>query len=130
MNPGNFSSALAEVTDYWSPRVIGKVNDQYVKVAKLKGEFEWHKHEDEDELFFVVYGSLTIQFRDRDIHLNAGDFHVVPRNTMHNPIAAEECGIVLIETVSTLHTGDVVSPRSKPIEQQLTGAKFAKQPSC
>lgn len=119
MNSRNFSAALKEITEYWSPRVIGKVNDQYVKVAKLKGEFEWHKHDDEDELFYVVYGELKLQFEDRDVDLRAGDFYIVPKNTLHNPIAREECGVALIETISTLHTGDVITSRTKPIEKQL-----------
>jgi mannose-6-phosphate isomerase-like protein (cupin superfamily) len=118
----NFAAALKDVTEYWSPRVVGQVNDQYVKVAKLKGEFTWHKHDAEDEMFYVVYGSLRIQFQDRDeVVLNVGDFCIVPKNTMHNPVADEECGIVLIETVSTLHTGNVASPLAKSIEEQLNG---------
>jgi mannose-6-phosphate isomerase-like protein (cupin superfamily) len=118
----NFAAALKDVTEYWSPRVVGRVNDQYVKVAKLKGEFTWHKHADEDEMFLVVYGSLRIQFEDRpEVALHAGDFCIVPKNTMHNPVADEECGIALIETVSTLHTGDTPSPLAKSIEQQLNG---------
>jgi mannose-6-phosphate isomerase-like protein (cupin superfamily) len=118
----NFAAALEGVTEYWSPRVVGQVNDQYVKVAKLKGEFTWHKHAAEDEMFYVVYGRLRIQFEDRDdAVLNAGDFCIVPQNTMHNPVADEECGIALFEPVSTLHTGDTVSPLTKRIEDQLKG---------
>ncbi|KVD78883.1 cupin [Burkholderia sp. ABCPW 14] len=117
----NFEAALRDVTEYWSPRVVGRVNDQYVKVAKLKGEFTWHKHADEDEMFYVVYGSLRIQFEDRDVVLNAGDFCIVPKNTMHNPVAEDECGIALIETVTTLHTGDTPSPLAKSIDAQLAG---------
>lgn len=117
----NFVQALESVTDYWSPRVIGRVNDQYIKVAKLKGQFTWHKHEAEDELFLVIYGSLTIQFEDRTVTLGPGEFCVVPKGTMHNPVAEEECGMVLIETVTTLHTGNVESPLTKSIEQQLQG---------
>lgn len=101
----NFEAALRDVSEYWSPRVVGRVNDQYVKVAKLKGEFTWHKHADEDEMFYVVYGRLRIQFEGRDdVVLNPGDFCIVPKNTMHNPVAEAECGIALIETVTTLHT--------------------------
>ncbi|AHI67040.1 cupin domain-containing protein [Burkholderia thailandensis] len=118
----NFEAALRDVTEYWSPRVVGRVNDQYVKVAKLKGEFTWHKHAGEDEMFYVVYGSLRIQFEGRaDVVLNAGDFCIVPKNTMHNPVAEAECGIALIETVTTLHTGDTPSPLAKSIDAQLAG---------
>jgi len=115
----SFRSELETVTDYWSPRVIGRVNDQYVKVAKLKGEFVWHKHDDEDELFHVVKGRLVIQYEDETIELNEGDFHIVPKGVMHYPVAEEECWIVLIEPASTKHTGDVVSERTRSIEEQL-----------
>ncbi|ABN93789.1 cupin domain-containing protein [Burkholderia pseudomallei] len=118
----NFEAALRDVSEYWSPRVVGRVNDQYVKVAKLKGEFTWHKHADEDEMFYVVYGRLRIQFEGRDdVVLNPGDFCIVPKNTMHNPVAEAECGIALIETVTTLHTGDAPSPLAKSIDAQLAG---------
>ena len=108
------------MTDYWTPRVVGEVNDQYVKVAKLKGEFVWHAHENEDELFLIVYGTLVIQLEDsEDVVLNAGEFFTVPKGVRHNPVAAEEVGIVLIETKTTLHTGDVVTDRSVPIDRQV-----------
>ena len=113
-------AALDTVTDHWSPKVVGRVNDHYVKVAKLLGEFVWHAHDNEDELFQVVYGTLVIQFEDRDdVTLNAGDFTVVPKGVRHNPVAAEEVGIVLIETVTTTHTGDVMTDRTKSIDDQL-----------
>ena len=115
----NIESALAGISQYWSPQVIGQVNDQYIKVAKLKGELMWHSHTDEDELFMVVYGTLKIQLEDRDLILQPGEFCVIPKGVRHNPVALEECGIVLIETVTTLHTGDEISTRSVPIEQQL-----------
>ncbi|HEX8544514.1 MAG TPA: cupin domain-containing protein [Pseudomonas sp.] len=115
----NIESALAKVSQYWSPQVIGQVNDQYIKVAKLKGELMWHSHANEDELFMVVYGTLKIQLEDRDLVLQPGEFCVIPRGVRHNPVALDECGIVLIETVTTLHTGDEISARSVPIEQQL-----------
>lgn len=119
--PTSFVQALAQVTDYWSPRVVAQVNDQYVKVAKVKGEFTWHQHDHEDELFLVIYGRLVIQFDDRNITLDPGECYVVPKGTRHKPVAEEECGLVLIETVTTLHTGDVVSPLTRTIEQQLAG---------
>ena len=117
----NLRQALEQLTEYWSPRVVGRANDQYIKVAKVKGEFTWHRHDDEDEIFLVIYGSLTIQFEDREVALGPGDFYVVPKGVMHNPVAAEECGMVLIEPVSTLHTGNVESPLTRSIEQQLPG---------
>lgn len=116
----NFANELEQVTEYWTPRVVGEVNDHYVKVAKLKGEFVWHAHENEDELFFIVYGTLRIQLEGRDeVVLNQGDFFTVPKGLRHNPIAEEEVGVVLIETKSTLHTGDVVTDRTVPVERQL-----------
>lgn len=114
------AAALEQVTEYWTPRVIGRVNDQYIKVAKLKGELTWHDHADEDEMFLVVYGQLKIEFEGRDVLLGPGDFCVVPKKTMHNPVANEECGIVLIETVTTRHTGNRVIPGTVSIERQLT----------
>ena len=117
----NFLQALEQITEHWSPRVIGRVNDQYVKVAKVQGQLAWHKHDSEDEMFLVVYGRLILQFEDKEVVLNPGDFYVVPKGTMHNPVAQEECGIVLIETVTTQHTGDVVTPLTKSVEEQLSG---------
>lgn len=99
--------------------MVGQVNDQYVKVAKLLGEFAWHKHDDEDELFYVIKGQLEIQYEGYRVALGEGDFHVVPRGVMHNPLAREECWIALIEPVATKHTGDVISERTKSIDDQL-----------
>lgn len=111
--------ALRQVTAYWTPRIVGRVNDQYVKVAKLKGELAWHDHAEEDEMFFVVYGKLSIEFEDRTVRLGPGEFCIVPKKTRHNPVADEECGIMLIETVSTRHTGELVFERTVAIEDQL-----------
>nr|WP_256261392.1 cupin domain-containing protein [Pseudomonas gingeri] len=110
---------MDNVTQHWSPQVIGRVNDQYIKVAKLKGELLWHAHADEDEMFMVVYGTLKIQLEHREVILKAGEFYVIPKGVRHNPVADDECGIVLIETVTTLHTGDEITSRSVPIETQL-----------
>lgn len=96
------------------------MNDSYIKVAKVKGEFVWHKHEGEDELFFVVKGSLRIQLEGGGaVTLREGELFVVPKNTMHNPVADEECWLMLIEPVSTKHTGDVETDRTRSIEEQL-----------
>jgi quercetin dioxygenase-like cupin family protein len=120
MFPVNFSEAFNTITEHWSPKIIGRVNDQYIKVAKVKGELAWHKHDDEDELFQVIKGQLVIQFEDApEITLLPGEFFVVPKGVMHNPVAEEECWIVLIETVTTKHTGDVEIPLTKTIDQQL-----------
>jgi quercetin dioxygenase-like cupin family protein len=113
--------AVAEALDeYWSPKVVARVNDQYVKVAKLRGEFTWHSHDAEDELFFVLRGSLKIQYAEGNtVELKAGSLHVVPRGVVHNPVAEEDCWIALIETVTTKHTGNVDSPLTRSIAEQL-----------
>ena len=115
-------AALDEVAEHWSPKVVGRVNDQYVKVAKLLGEFVWHRHDDEDELFQVMRGRLRIQFEGgAETVLQAGEFCVVPRGVLHNPVADEECWIMLIETVTTRHTGGVETLRTRSIAEQLAG---------
>lgn len=119
----NFLTALSQVSDHWSPKVVGQINDQYVKVAKLLGQLAWHKHDNEDELFYIVKGSLQIEYETHTVELDVGDFHVVPKGTLHNPVAAEECWIVLIEPATTKHTGDVVTDRTRSIEQQLAAGQ-------
>lgn len=119
LTPLNLESQFHDVTELWSPKVIGCVNDQYVKIARLHGEFVWHAHEDEDELFLVVRGTLRIRLEDGDVTLGAGEIVVVPRGVRHNPVAADECWVMLIETVTTKHTGEVVSDRTRSIEEQL-----------
>ena len=115
----NILEQFHDIVDYWSPKVIGQVNEQYIKVAKIKGELTWHDHKYEDELFLVLKGKLIIQFKDTEVELNEGDFYVVPKGVLHNPVAKDECWIVLIETVTTKHTGDVETPLTKTLEQQL-----------
>ncbi|WP_158745108.1 cupin domain-containing protein [Acidisphaera sp. L21] len=118
--PVDILAALDGVTEHWSPKVVGRVNDQYIKVAKLLGQLVWHRHDDEDELFQVVRGRLRIQFEGGEqTVLEAGQFCVVPRGVLHNPVADEECWIVLIETVTTKHTGDVQTPRTRSIADQV-----------
>lgn len=114
------AAELRQVTDHWSPRVVARVNDQYVKVAKLLGELVWHAHDVEDEMFLVVSGRLRIQLPDDvEVALTPGQFYVVPRGVQHNPIADEEVEIVLVETVTTAHTGDVIVDRTVPVERQV-----------
>ena len=119
LRPTNIAEQLARVTEHWSPKVVGRVNDQFVKVAKVKGELTWHAHDAEDELFLVVKGRLTLQFEDGAVTLGEGDFYVVPRGVRHNPVADEECWIVLVETVTTDHTGGVETPLRRSIEEQM-----------
>ena len=114
------AAELRQVRAHWTPRVVGQVNDQYIKVAKLLGELVWHAHDAEDEMFLVVSGRLRIQLPgDEEVVLDPGQFYVVPRGVKHNPIAEEEVEIVLIETVTTAHTGDVVVEGTVPLERQV-----------
>jgi mannose-6-phosphate isomerase-like protein (cupin superfamily) len=109
----------AALTELWSPRVIAEVDDSYVKVAKIQGTFGWHSHEHEDELFMILKGSLRIEMQDESVDLGEGDVYVVPKGTRHNPIAAEECHVLLIERKSTLHTGDMITEKTRSIADQL-----------
>jgi mannose-6-phosphate isomerase-like protein (cupin superfamily) len=110
----------ASLADYWSPRVVGEVDDSYIKVAKVFGTFGWHSHDDEDELFFILKGHLRIE-RENDsaIELDEGQMFVVPKGVRHNPVAAEECHILLIEKKSTLHSGNEVNAKARSIAEQL-----------
>jgi mannose-6-phosphate isomerase-like protein (cupin superfamily) len=117
----NLRREASALKEYWSPRILGQVNDQYVKVAKIKGDLAWHKHDDEDEMFLVLDGNLHIEYEDCTVKLEVGDFHVVPRGTMHNPVCDDECLIALIETVTTKHTGDEITTKTKSIDEQLGG---------
>ena len=121
-NVKRFEDELLSINEFWSPKVVGQVNDQYIKVAKLKGELAWHKHDHEDEMFYIVKGCLVIQFENHTVNLNEGDFYIVPKGVMHNPVAENECWIVLVESVTTQHIGDLETPLTKTIEQQLASA--------
>lgn len=112
MEKVNIREKFGSFEDRWSPKIIGEVNDAYVKAVKLKGEFVWHHHDEEDELFLVVRGSLVIKLRDRDIRLEEGEFVVIPRGVEHLPVAEEEAHVLLLEPKSTLNTGNVTSERT------------------
>ncbi len=103
---------LAMFDDHWNPRIVGELNGQYVKLTKLQGEFVWHSHDDEDELFWVIKGRLLIKFRDKDVTLDEGEFLIVPRGVEHKPVAAEEVHVLLFEPKSTVNTGNVQSDRT------------------
>lgn len=115
----NLLQAFDRVTEYWSPKVIGRVNDQLLKVAKLKGHLVWHAHDHEDELFYVLKGRMRIELEQQTIDLGEGDCFTVPRGVRHNPVAENECWIVLIEPASTKHTGDEITPQTRSLDQQL-----------
>jgi mannose-6-phosphate isomerase-like protein (cupin superfamily) len=112
MNTVNLKEKFGNFSDYWSPKIIGEVNDCQVKAVKLKGEFIWHHHENEDELFLVVQGTLRMKFRDHQAIIQEGEFLVVPRGIEHCPVADEEVHIILIEPKSTLNTGNITNERT------------------
>jgi mannose-6-phosphate isomerase-like protein (cupin superfamily) len=120
LSPTKLADAFERVTDYWSPKVIGQVNDQLLKAAKLKGELVWHAHEGQDELFYIVKGSLRMEFENDAVDLQQGDFLTVPSGVRHNPVAQEECWVLLIEPASTKHTGEEMTPRTRSLEEQLS----------
>jgi len=103
----NLSEQFALFSEHWSPKIAGEVGDAYVKLVKLRGEFVWHKHEDEDEMFLVVKGAITIRLRDGDVRLGEGEFVVIPRGVEHKPFAEEEAHVLLFEPKTILNTGDV-----------------------
>ena len=107
MHKVNLREAFSAFSDHWSPKIAGEINDMHVKVVKLKGEFTWHHHDVEDELFLVVDGSMVMRFRDRDVPLGVGEFIIVPHGVEHLPVAADECHVLLLEPKSTLNTGNV-----------------------
>jgi mannose-6-phosphate isomerase-like protein (cupin superfamily) len=109
----------AGLDEHWSPRVVAELDDSFVKVAKVQGSLAWHSHEHEDELFYILKGSLTIEMEDRTVVLHEGDAFVVPKGVRHNPIADDECHIMLIERKSTLHTGTEITDRTRSLAEQL-----------
>jgi mannose-6-phosphate isomerase-like protein (cupin superfamily) len=112
MEKVNLAQKFSLFQDYWSPKIVGDLNDTHVKLVKVKGEFVWHHHEVEDELFLVVKGKLLIQFRDRDVWINEGEFLIVPHGVEHRPVAEEEVHLMLIEPKGTLNTGNVESDKT------------------
>jgi mannose-6-phosphate isomerase-like protein (cupin superfamily) len=103
----NLAEKLSLFSEHWSPKIVGELNGQHVKLVKLQGEFVWHHHDEEDELFLVVNGRFRMEFRDREVWLEEGEFIVVPRGVEHRPVAEEEVSVLLFEPASTLNTGNV-----------------------
>ena len=112
MEKVNLKEKLATFSERWQPHIVGELNGQHVKIAKILGDFVWHHHEAEDELFLVVKGSITIRLRDRDVNLKEGEFFIVPRGVEHCPVAKEEAHIVLFEPAGTLNTGNLQNDRT------------------
>lgn len=112
MDKLNLSQKFALINEMWQPKIIGELNDSYVKLVKLKGEFVWHQHELEDELFLVVKGNLTIRLGDGEIHLREGELAIIPRGMEHLPVAEEEVQVLLLEPKTTVNTGNVRNERT------------------
>lgn len=116
VSPAKIAAGLSE---HWSPRVVAELDDSFVKVAKVHGSLAWHSHENEDELFYILKGSLTIEMEGKTVVLREGEAFVVPKGVRHNPIAEHECHIMLIERKSTLHTGSEVTAKTRSLADQL-----------
>jgi mannose-6-phosphate isomerase-like protein (cupin superfamily) len=112
MEKVNVQQKLSQFDDHWSPKIVGELNGQYVKLVKFQGEFVWHHHEHEDEMFLVVKGRFRMEYRDRHVWLEEGEFLIVPRGVEHRPVAEEEAHVLLFEPATTLNTGNVVNERT------------------
>jgi mannose-6-phosphate isomerase-like protein (cupin superfamily) len=119
MQKVNIQEKLATFSDYWNPRIVGELNGQHVKAVKLKGEFVWHHHDHEDELFLVIKGKLKMEFREKTVEVNAGEFIIVPHGVEHRPVADEEVEIVLFEPASTLNTGNVENEKTRKVLEKI-----------
>ncbi len=109
----NITEKLKGINSYWEPHIAGELNGQHIKLVKFKGDFTWHKHENEDEMFLVIKGSFTMKLRDKDMILNENDFIIIPKNTEHCPFAEEEVHVMLFEPASTINTGNVINYLTK-----------------
>ena len=119
MEKVNINEKLALFNDYWNPRIVGELNGQHVKLAKLKGEFIWHKHDNEDEMFLVLKGTLKMEYRDRTIEINEQEFIIVPRGIEHRPVADNEVTIMLFEPATTLNTGNVTDELTRTVLEKI-----------
>ena len=119
MEKVNLRQKLAQFADWWSPKIVGELNGQQVKLVKFRGEFVWHHHDHEDELFLVVQGRFRMEFRDRHVWLEEGEFLIVPRGVEHRPVAEEEAHVLLFEPASTLNTGNVRNERTRERLERL-----------
>jgi mannose-6-phosphate isomerase-like protein (cupin superfamily) len=115
----SLAEKLAKFSDRWSPKLVGELNGQHVKLVKVQGEFVWHRHEREDELFLVLRGELAIHFRDRVVRLREGELCIVPRGVEHKPVAEQEAALLLLEPASTLNTGDLRNERTVEVLERI-----------
>jgi len=113
MEKVNIENKLLQFSDHWNPRIVGELNGQQVKLVKFQGEFIWHKHDHEDELFYVLKGSFDMHFRDKVVTLLENEFLIIPKGVEHKPVAEHEVSIMLFEPASTLNTGDIINERTK-----------------
>jgi mannose-6-phosphate isomerase-like protein (cupin superfamily) len=118
-HPVSPRSVAHALTELWSPRVVGEVDDTFVKVAKVHGSLAWHSHDNEDELFYILKGHLRIEMESGAVELDEGDMFVVPKGVRHNPVAQDECHVLLIEKKTTQHTGDVKTDKTRSLTEQL-----------
>jgi mannose-6-phosphate isomerase-like protein (cupin superfamily) len=119
MEKVNLAQKFSLFEEHWSPKIAGEINDSYVKLVKFKGEFVWHHHETEDEMFLVVKGNLVMKLRDRDIQLKEGEFIIIPHGVEHMPVAEEEVHVLLLEPKSTLNTGNLKNDRTLETLQRI-----------
>jgi mannose-6-phosphate isomerase-like protein (cupin superfamily) len=110
----NIENKLSMFHDHWNPRIVGELNGQHVKLVKFKGEFVWHKHDHEDELFYVLKGNFKMEFRDKTVEVNENEFLVVPRGIEHRPVADNEVSVMLFEPATTINTGDISNDLTRP----------------
>lgn len=115
----DLSDKLSQFSDLWAPRIIAQLNDYHIKLAKIEGEFVWHSHPETDEVFLVIEGACVIQMRDGNVELKPGQLYVVPKGVKHNPLAQEECHILLIEPAGTVNTGDAGGERTSESERWI-----------
>lgn len=119
MEKVNIAQKLSLFSDYWNPRIAGELNGQHVKLVKFQGEFVWHKHDHEDEMFLVLEGQFDMEFRDKTVTLHQGEFLIVPRGVEHRPVAAQEVSVMLFEPATTLNTGDTRSELTRDELQKI-----------
>jgi mannose-6-phosphate isomerase-like protein (cupin superfamily) len=117
--PVNLAEKLARIQDFWNPRIVGELNGQHVKLAKVKGEFVWHFHQNEDELFLVLDGTLRLQLRDGEVILGPGEMYIVPRGVEHRPVAEDEVHLMMFEPASTLNTGNIKNEKTVRDPQRM-----------
>ncbi len=119
MNKVNIDEKLSLFSEYWDPKIVGELNGQYVKLVKFKGEFVWHKHDKEDEMFFIIKGKFKMEYRDRTVEINENEFIIVPRGVEHKPVAEEEVSVMLFEPKTILNTGDTRNDFTKEQLQKI-----------